>query len=68
MDPESGLDAVRNVGIKDGKIATVMKSAIKGKETISAKGQVVAPGFRSLSITNCNRYKILHPKTIDYDK
>jgi N-acyl-D-aspartate/D-glutamate deacylase len=45
MDPESGLDAVRNVGIKDGKIAKVTKKAIKGEETIDAKGHVVAPGF-----------------------
>ncbi len=45
MDPESGLDAVRNVGIKDGKIAVVTEEAIKGKETIDAKGHVVAPGF-----------------------
>jgi N-acyl-D-glutamate deacylase len=45
IDPESGLDAVRNVGVKDGKIAAVTKKAIKGAETIDAKGHVVAPGF-----------------------
>jgi len=45
MDPESGLDEVRNVGIKDSKIAAVTKKAIKGKETIDARGHVVAPGF-----------------------
>jgi N-acyl-D-glutamate deacylase len=45
MDPESGLEAVRNVGVKDGKIAAVTKDSIKGKETIDAKGHVVAPGF-----------------------
>ena len=45
MDPESGLDAVRNVGIKEGKIAVVTSKAIKGRETIDAKGHVVAPGF-----------------------
>ncbi|MFW2372053.1 MAG: amidohydrolase family protein [Gammaproteobacteria bacterium] len=45
MDPESGLDAVRNVGVKDGKIAKVTKRKIKGKETIDASGHVVAPGF-----------------------
>jgi len=45
MDPESGLDAVRNVGVIGGKIAAVTKDAIKGKETIDAKGHVVAPGF-----------------------
>ena len=45
LDPESGLDAVRNVGVADGKIAAVTEKAIKGKETINAKGHVVAPGF-----------------------
>ncbi len=45
MDPETKLDAVRNVGVKDGKITAVTEDAIKGKETIDAKGHVVAPGF-----------------------
>ena len=45
MDPETNFDAVRNVGIKDGKIAKITKKKIKGKQTIDAKGHVVAPGF-----------------------
>jgi len=45
MDPESGLDAVRNVGVKDGKIAIITESSIQGAETIDASGHVVAPGF-----------------------
>jgi N-acyl-D-aspartate/D-glutamate deacylase len=45
MDPETKLDAVRNVGIKDGKIAKITKNKISGKETINAEGHVVAPGF-----------------------
>ena len=45
MDPESGMDEVRNVGIKDGKIAVITKKTIKGKESIDASGHVVAPGF-----------------------
>ena len=32
MDPQSGLDAVRNVGVKDGKIAKITKKHIKGQE------------------------------------
>jgi N-acyl-D-aspartate/D-glutamate deacylase len=48
MDPESGLDAVRNVGITGGKIAAVSSDALHGKETIDAKGLVVAPGFIDL--------------------
>jgi N-acyl-D-glutamate deacylase len=45
MDPESKLDAVRNVGVKNGKIVAVTAQAIEGRETIDAKGHVVAPGF-----------------------
>jgi hypothetical protein len=45
MDPETGLDAVRNVGVKDGKIAAITEQPIEGKETIDATGHVVAPGF-----------------------
>jgi N-acyl-D-amino-acid deacylase len=45
MDPETNFDGIRNVGIKDGKIAVITKKTIKGKETIDATGLVVAPGF-----------------------
>jgi len=48
MDPESGLDAVRNVGISDGKIREVSSGPLKGRQTIDAKGLVVAPGFIDL--------------------
>jgi N-acyl-D-glutamate deacylase len=45
MDPETLYDGVANVGITDGRIAIITKEKIKGKETIRAKGHVVAPGF-----------------------
>jgi len=45
MDPESYLDAVRNVGINSGKITLITNEHITGNETIDAKGLVVAPGF-----------------------
>jgi N-acyl-D-aspartate/D-glutamate deacylase len=48
MDPESGLDAVRNVGISGGKIKAITRGALKGKQMIEAKGLVVAPGFIDL--------------------
>jgi len=48
MDPESGIDAVRNVGISGGKIRAISSSALKGKQVIEAKGLVVAPGFIDL--------------------
>lgn len=48
MDPESGLDAVRNVGIRAGKIAQITDKPLQGKETIDASGLVVTPGFIDL--------------------
>jgi N-acyl-D-aspartate/D-glutamate deacylase len=48
MDPESGLNAVRNVGLRAGKVAAVSADALRGRRTIDAKGLVVAPGFIDL--------------------
>ena len=48
MDPESGLDAVRNVGISGGKIRAISSNVLQGKTTTDAKGLVVAPGFIDL--------------------
>jgi len=48
MDPESGLDAVRNVGIRGGKILAISANSLQGKTTLDAKGLVVAPGFIDL--------------------
>jgi hypothetical protein len=48
IDPESKLDAVRHVGIRDGKIAAVSEQPLRGKESIDAKGLVVSPGFIDL--------------------
>lgn len=48
MDPASGLDAVRNIGIQGGRIATITTDAIRGRDTVDARGLVVAPGFIDL--------------------
>jgi dihydroorotase len=48
MDPASGLDGVRYVGISAGKIAAVSQAPIRGRETIDAKGLLVSPGFIDL--------------------
>jgi N-acyl-D-aspartate/D-glutamate deacylase len=45
IDPGSGLDAVRNVGIRDGRISAVTSGSIQGRDTVDASGLVVAPGF-----------------------
>jgi N-acyl-D-aspartate/D-glutamate deacylase len=48
MDPETGLDAVRNVGIRDGKIVRISSEALSGRRLVRAGGLVVAPGFIDL--------------------
>ena len=48
MDPASGLDAVRNIGLLGGRIAVITGAAIGGRDTIDARGLVVAPGFIDL--------------------
>ena len=48
VDPESGLDAVREVGIRGGVIVSVSETPLAARETIEARGFVVAPGFIDL--------------------
>jgi N-acyl-D-aspartate/D-glutamate deacylase len=48
MDPESGLDAVRSVGITGNKIALVSQSPLRGKIEVDATNLVIAPGFIDL--------------------
>jgi len=48
IDPESGLDAVRNVGISGGRIARVTEDFLVGRRVLDAKGLVVSPGFIDL--------------------
>lgn len=48
IDPESGLDAVRNVGVRQGKIVVISQDRLAGARTIKAQGLVVAPGFIDL--------------------
>lgn len=48
MDPETGLDAVRNIGIRGGTIEVVTGQELAGARRIDARGLVVAPGFIDL--------------------
>ena len=48
MDPASNLDAVRNVGLSGGRIAVITTDAIQGRDTVDARGLIVAPGFIDL--------------------
>jgi N-acyl-D-aspartate/D-glutamate deacylase len=48
IDPDSGLDAVRNIGIRAGQIVTVSEARLAGDRQIDATAMVVAPGFIDL--------------------
>lgn len=48
LDPESGLDAVRHIGISGGKITAVSSQPLKADHVIDATGLVVSPGFIDL--------------------
>jgi N-acyl-D-aspartate/D-glutamate deacylase len=48
MDPETNVDAVRNVGIRDGKIVRISSEALGGRRVLHVSGLVVAPGFIDL--------------------
>ena len=45
MDPETGRDEIVNVGILGGQIQAITVDDIRGRKTIDASGQIVAPGF-----------------------
>ncbi len=45
IDPESGLDDVRHVGVNGDVIAAVTTDPLEGRVVIEAGGRVVAPGF-----------------------
>ena len=48
IDPESQLDAVRNVGISNGTIKLITSNKLEGRTIIDAQSLVVAPGFIDL--------------------
>jgi N-acyl-D-aspartate/D-glutamate deacylase len=45
IDPESGLDGIRHIGIRGDRIADISASPLTGRDAIDATGLVVAPGF-----------------------
>ena len=48
MDPASGLDAVRNIGIIGDRIAKISGEPLEGDVVLDATGHIVAPGFIDL--------------------
>jgi len=50
IDPETKLDAIRNIGILNGRIASISTNVLVGKELIDVKGLVVSPGFIDMHV------------------
>ncbi len=48
MDPASGLDAVRHIGITGGKISAISETPLQGDKVLDVAGHVVSPGFIDL--------------------
>jgi dihydroorotase-like cyclic amidohydrolase len=48
IDPESGLDGVRNVGIDAGRVTAIATEQLEGDVEVDVGGSVVAPGFVDL--------------------
>lgn len=48
IDPESGLDAIRHIGVRGDRIAMISAQPLTGRDTLDATGLVVSPGFIDL--------------------
>src|ERR1700720_3237486 len=48
IDPESGLDAVRSIGIRGKTIAAISSAPLRGRIEVDLRGLVVSPGFIDL--------------------
>ncbi len=48
IDPDTGLDAISNIGVRGDTITQVSTERLEGTRTIDASGLVVAPGFIDL--------------------
>ena len=48
IDPETGLDAVRNIGVRGDRIVEITGAPLQGRDVVDVSGLVVAPGFIDL--------------------
>ena len=59
IDPETNLDAAREIGINGRTIAAISETPLRGTRTIDAAGLIVAPGFIDLH---------QHAQTVESDR
>lgn len=71
IDPESGLDAIRSVGIQGGVIRAVSTEPLEGRDVVDATGLVVAPGFIDLHwhgvLPASHRYQAMDGVTASFE-
>lgn len=48
IDPDTGLDAISNIGIVGSQITSVTSAPLSGRRVVEAHGLIVAPGFIDL--------------------
>ena len=48
MDPASGLDAIRHIGVTGGRVVAISDAPLRGRRVIDAANHVVSPGFVDL--------------------
>lgn len=48
INPEAGPDAIRHVGIRQGRVAVISPSPLDGAQTIDGTSLLVAPGFTDI--------------------
>lgn len=48
IDPETGLDGIRSVGVSGDRIAAISDTPLEGARVIDATGLIVSPGFIDL--------------------
>jgi N-acyl-D-amino-acid deacylase len=58
MDPETGFDAIANVGISDGWITKITTEELSGDDVVDATGLAVTPGFIDTHIHSSNKFNI----------
>ena len=58
IDPDSGFDAVADVGVAEGRVAAIGAGPLQGGRRIDVAGRVVAPGFIDLLSYDPNDYGV----------
>lgn len=71
IDPESGLDGIRSVGIQGGVIRAVSSEPLEGRDVVDATGLVVTPGFIDLHwhgvLPASHRYQAMDGVTASFE-